>query len=173
MTVYTEEYKGFCIVVNENKQAHHTARYMAKVSNGSDSSCGESIETAVRHLKQKIDNIDAYQELYTRSLEADELQRLVAFLRSTNGEMRVRHKLKRQHFFTQNDFVEIGIRAIINHTDLIQMELNSQGNSFQLACIGVTTGRSDYYAIYDSKHFNTIEKRLQLKDKLIELGFDK
>ena len=75
-------------------------------------------------------------------------------------------------FFTQDDFVEIGIRAIINHTDLIQIELNSQGNSFQLARIGVTTGRSDYYAIYDSKHFDTTEKRLQLKDKLIELGFD-
>ena len=172
MTVYTEEYKGFCIVVTENKQAHHTARYMAKASNGSDSACGESIETAVCHLKQKIDNIDAFQEFYTRPLEADELQRLVAFLRSPNGEMRLRHKLQRRGFFTQDDFVEIGIRAIINHTDLIQIELNSQGNSFQLARIGVTTGRSDYYAIYDSKRFDTTEKRLQLKDKLIELGFD-
>lgn len=172
MTVYTEEYKGFCIVVTEDRQAHRTARYMAKASNGSDSACGESIETAVRHLKHKIDNIDAYQELYTRPLEADELQRLIAFLRSPNGEMRVRHKLQRQYFFTQNDFVEIGIRAIINHTDLIQMELNSQGNSFQLNCIGVTTGRCDYYAIYDSNHFDTLEKRMQLKDKLMELGFD-
>lgn len=65
MTVYTEEYKGFCIVVTENKQAHRTTRYMAKASNGSDSACGESIETAVRHLKHKIDNIDAYQGLCT------------------------------------------------------------------------------------------------------------
>lgn len=172
MTVYTEEYKGFCIVVTEDRQAHCTARYIAKASNGSDSACGESIETAVRHLKHKIDRIDAYQELYTRPLENNELQRLIAFLRSPNGEMRVRHKLQRQYFFTQNDFVEIGIRAIINHTDLIQKELNSQGNSFQLNCACVTIGRSDYYAIYDLNHFDILEKRMHLKDKLIESGFD-
>ena len=74
MTVYTEEYKGFCIVVTEDRQAHCTARYIAKSSNGSDSACGESIETAVRHLKQKMDRIDAYQEIYTRPLENNELQ---------------------------------------------------------------------------------------------------
>ena len=172
MAVYTEEYKGFCIVVTENKQAHRTARYTAKASNGSDSAYGESIETAVRHLKRKIDKIDAYHELYTRPLEADELQRLVDFLRSTNGEMRVRHKLQRQHFFTQDDFVEIGIRAIINHTDLIQMELNSQGNSFQLNWACATIGKNDYYAIYDINHFDTPIKMSHLKDKLFKLGFD-
>lgn len=172
MTVYTEEYKGFCIVVTEDRQAHRTARYMAKASNGSDSACGESIETAVRHLKHKIDNIDAYQELYTRPLEADELQRLVAFLRSPNGEMCVRHKLQRKHYFTQDDFVEIGIRAIINHTDLIQMELNSQGNSFQLNWVCDTIGRSDYYAIYDADHFDTPTKMSRLKEKIFEIGFD-
>ena len=172
MTLYTEEYKGFCIVVTEDKQAHHTARYRATTTNGSDSACGDSIETSVRHLKQKIDSIDAYQEYYTRPLENNELQRLIAFLRSPNGEMRVRHKLQRQYFFTQNDFVEIGVRAIINHTDLIQSELNSQGNSFQLNWACATVGRRDYYAIYDLNYFDTPMKLSRLKDKLFQLGFD-
>lgn len=86
--------------------------------------------------------------------------------------MRVRHKLQRQYFFTQNDFVEIGIRAIINHTDSIQMELNSQGNTFQLNWARATIGKNDYYAIYDSNHFDTPVKLSYLKDKLFELGFD-
>ena len=172
MAIYTEEYKGFCIVVTEDKQAHSTARYTAKAINGSDSAYGESIETAVKHLKNKIDNIDAYKDLYTRPLDENELNRLIAFLHSADGEIRVRLKLQRKHFFTQKDFVEIGIRAIINHTDIIQMALNSQANSFQLDWAKVSIGQDDFYAIYDLNYFDTDAKKAQLRDKLFVIGFE-
>ena len=172
MAIYTEEYKCFCIVVTEDKQAHSTARYIAKAINGSDSAYGESIETAVRHLKNKIDNIDAYKDLYTRPLDQNELDRLIAFLHRTDGEIRVRLKLQRKHFFTQKDFVEIGIRAIINHTDIIQMALNSQANSFQLDWAKVSIGQDDFYAIYDLSYFDTDIKKAQLRDKLFAIGFE-
>lgn len=172
MPIHTEEYKGFCIVVTEDKQAHYTARYLAKASNGSDSAHGESIETAVRYLKRKIDNIDTYNEHYTRPLEEDELNRLISFIKSADGEMRIRLKLQRKHFFTQNDFSEIGIRAIINHTDVIQQVINSQGNSFQLDWARAAIGNNDFYAIYDINHFDTIAKKSQLEEKLFALGFE-
>lgn len=171
MSIHTEEYKGFYIVVSEDKQAHDTARYLAKVLNGSDSAHGESIETAVNHLKRKIDNIDSYKELYTRPLENSEMDRLIAFLKSPYGEMRVRLKLQRKGFFTQNDFPEIGVRAIINHTDMIQNVINSQGNSFQLDWAKVSNGNDDFYAIYDLNYFDTSIKKSNLEDKLFNLGF--
>ena len=82
MSVYTEEYKGFSIIVTEDRQAHYTARYLAKAINGSDSAYGESIETSVRYLKMKIDNIDTYNEYYTRPLEEDELNKMISFIKS-------------------------------------------------------------------------------------------
>lgn len=33
MAICTEEYKGFSIVVTENRQAHYNARYIAKAVN--------------------------------------------------------------------------------------------------------------------------------------------
>lgn len=172
MPIHTEEYKGFCIVVTEDKQAHYTARYLAKALNGSDSAHGESVETAMRHLKRKIDNIDIYNEHYTRPLEENELNRLISFIKSADGEMRIRLKLQKIHFFTQNDFSEIGIRAIINHTDVIQQSINSQGNSFQLNWAKASIGRDDFYAIYDLNYFDTDIKKRQLEDKLFNLGFE-
>jgi len=171
MAIYMEEYKGFSIIVTEDRQAHYTARYIAKAMNGSDWACGESVESAVRHLKHKIDNIDTYQSIYTRPLEESELNRLISFLRGSNGEMRVRLKLQRNHFFTQRDFVEIGIRAIINHTDVIQRELNNQGNKFQLACAQLTIGCDLFCAVYDCNYFDT-SKISQLEEILQKLGFD-
>ena len=171
MSVYTEEYKGFCIIVTEDVQAHPTARYLAKATNGSDSAYGESIETAVRYLKRKIDNIDTYNEHYTRPLEEDELNRLISFIKSADGEMRIRLKLQRKHFFTQNDFSEIGIRAIINHTDVIQQVINSQGNSFQLDWAKATIGHNDFYAVYDLNYYDSSVKRSSLENELFDLGF--
>ena len=169
MNIYSEEYKGFLIVVSEIKQAHWTARYLAKASNGSDSAHGESIEDAVRHLKSKIDSINIHKGISTRPLENTELDRLVAFLNSPDGEMRIRHKLQHKHFFTQNDFCEIGLRAIINHTDIIQAEMNKQGNSFQLNLATTTLGNKDFYAIYDMNYFDTPSKISRLENTLFEL----
>ena len=172
MFIYEEEYKSFCIVVIEIKDTHWTAKYLAKTLNGSDTAHGESVEAAVRHLKRKIDNINSFKEIYTRPLDSDELDRLVAFLSSPKGETCVRIKLQQKHFFTQNDFPEIGLRAIFNHTDIIQTVINAQGNSFQLDWARATIGNNDFYAIYDTNHFDTITKKSQLEEKLFALGFE-
>ena len=76
-----------------------------------------------------------------------------------------------QNNFTQNDFSEIGIRAIINHTDVIQQVINSQGNSFQLDWAKATIGHNDFYAVYDLNYYDSSVKRSSLENELFDLGF--
>lgn len=153
------------------KKAHYTARYIAEVLNGTVSAVGETFEDAVNKLKNKLDNINTHIESQTCELDDNDKKDLADFLRNTDIEMRIRHKLKHQHFFTQKDFSKIGIREIKNHTNDIQDVLKGLGNSFKLDWISVTNGHTEFYAIYDMEHFDTYSKQLRLADELRRLAF--
>lgn len=55
------EYKGYTIEVDYNKNIWEA---VAQKGEYRESSWGDTKEDAIKHLKQKIDNIDAYKEIY-------------------------------------------------------------------------------------------------------------
>lgn len=85
-------------------------------------------------------------------------------------EIFMRRRLEKKHYFMQKDFPGLSHRAIINHCQVIEDTLNSQGNHFKLDYVELTINYKSVYAIYDLEYFNTSDKILNLK-KILEDEF--
>ena len=163
-----QEYKGYHIVIDYIKNAPIGQKYIARTLTGGISAYGENDEDAFEHLKSKIDVIPSYISIYKRPLDKDEIEELEKYCKDELTEIYIRQKLVKNHYFTQNDFSGISIRAILNHTDIIESALNECNNDFKLDFAKLSIGTNEIYAVYDEKYFDTDSKIKKLKQLMGE-----
>ena len=161
------EYKGYILIVEEKRNAPKALRYLAKAINGSDAAFGETEDDALIQLKQKIDNIPAFQGIQSLPLDSIHLEMLRNII--TENEVFIRRKLNQKHYILQDEY-GLGYRALLHHCDFIQETLNTLGNSFEL---GVTekedphTGRHSLI-LYDKLFYKSENELCILIRKLSE-----
>ncbi len=160
-------YKGYEISVTKHKGKKNGIQYLAAAINGSDSAFGETEEDAIRILKNKIDAIPAFQQIYTRPYSEAELEQLIQYIKNPDNELMIRLKLNKQHYIGQNDFSGIDLRAICNHSDVIETALNECGNSYCLKPFEVLMhGIRNEYILYDAYYYEDTLKFKRLLERL-------
>ena len=158
-------YKGFYISVEVTKNSNGRVIYIAKAVNGSDSAHGDTPEDAIKHLKDKIDNISAWHAIYSLPLQEWELNALINRIKGSD-EIWIRRKLTTIHYIIQDE-CGINYRAMLNHYKDIEKALNECDNNFNLDILQIDhiDGKS-FLIIYDKDCFNTTSSIYTLYQKL-------